>query len=224
MCQPFGRNKCYQHLSPMRKEKVRFDLRQEAYKKMELLHPHQVMLYVSMIGSAIVFLFMIVAFAASRPEAAELINHRFPKSFVVSTMVILLSSFCVSRVIPAFEKDDLEELKKWMGLTFLLGLIFSMCQLTGWKELEQNGISFSGDRSRVYLYVISGLHVLHMTGVMIFLLASLMQCHKVSKDVVNQLMYATNPYQKVKLKMLTDFWHFVDILWVIVFLYFLYTF
>lgn len=191
---------------------------------MELLHPHQVMLYVSMVGSAIVFLFMIVAFAASRPEATELINHRFPKSFVLSTIVILLSSFCVSRVIPAFEKDDLEELKKWMGLTFLLGLIFSMCQLTGWQELERNGISFSGDRSRVYLYVISGLHVLHMAGVMIFLLASLMHSHKVSKDVVNQLMYTTNPYQKVKLKMLTDFWHFVDVLWVIVFLYFLYTF
>ncbi len=208
----------------MRKEKVRFDLRQEAYKKMELLHPHQVMLYVSMIGSAIVFLFMIVAFAASRPDSAELISAKFPKSFVISTIVILLSSFCVSKVIPAFEKDDLEDLKKWMGLTFLLGLIFSMSQLTGWKELEQNGISFAGDGSRVYLYVISGLHVLHMVGVMIFLLASLMHCHKVSKDVVNQLMYTTNPYQKVKLKMLTDFWHFVDVLWIVLFLYFLYTF
>lgn len=224
MCQPYTLIKCLEHLSPMKKEKVRFDLRQEAYKKMELLHPHQVMLYVSMIGSAIVFLFMIVAFAASRPESADLVSVRFPKSFVVSTMVILLSSFCVSKMIPAYEKDDLEDLKKWMGLTFLLGLIFSMSQLTGWKELEQNGISFSGDQSSVYLYVISGLHVLHMGGVMIFLLASLMHCHKVSKDVVSQLMYSTNPYQKVKLKMLTDFWHFVDVLWVVLFLYFLYIF
>jgi cytochrome c oxidase subunit 3 len=208
----------------MRKEKIRFDLRQEAYKKMELLHPHQVMLYVSMVGSAIVFLFMIVAFAASRPESTELIAARFPKSFVISTIVILLSSFSVSKVVPAFESDDLDELKKWMGITFLLGLIFSMSQLTGWKELEQNGISFSGDRSRTYLYVISGLHVMHMAGIMIFLLAMLMQCHKVSKDVVRHLVYATNPYQKIKLKMLRDFWHFVDVLWLVLFLYFLFTF
>lgn len=208
----------------MRKEKVRFDLRQEAYKKMELLHPHQVMLYVSMIGSAIVFLFMIVAFAASRTESTELIAARFPKSFVISTIVILLSSFSVSKVVPAFESDDLDELKKWMGITFLLGLVFSMSQLIGWKDLEQSGISFSGDRPRTYLYVISGLHVMHMGGIMIFLLVMLMQCHKVSKDVVRHLVYATNPYQKIKLKMLRDFWHFVDILWLVLFLYFLFTF
>jgi cytochrome c oxidase subunit 3 len=208
----------------MRKEKIRFDLRQEAYKKMESLHPHQVMLYVSMVGSAIVFLFMIVAFAVSRPEASDLVNPRFPKSFVVSTIVILLSSFSVSKVIPAFEKDNLEDLKKWMGITFLLGLVFAMSQLTGWKELSEYGISFSGDKARTYLYVISGLHVLHMAGIMIFLLAALMQCHKVSKDVVKQLVYATNPYQKIKLKMLADFWHFVDVLWLVLFLYFLFTF
>lgn len=208
----------------MKKEKISFDLRQEAYKKMESLHPHQVMLYVSMIGSAIVFLFMIVAFAVSRPEIADLVNPPFPKSFVISTIVILLSSFSVSKVIPAFEKDDMEDLKKWMGITFLLGLVFAMSQLTGWKELSQYGITFSGNKARTYLYVISGLHVLHMAGIMIFLLAALMHCHKVSKDVVKQLVYATNPYQKIKLKMLTDFWHFVDVLWLVLFLYFLFTF
>lgn len=208
----------------MKKEKISFDLRQEAYKKMESLHPHQVMLYVSMIGSAIIFLFMIVAFAVSRPESSDLMNTRFPKSFVISTIVILLSSFSVSKVVPAFEKDDLEELKKWMGLTFLLGLVFAMSQLTGWRELSQYGITFSGDRARTYLYVISGLHVLHILGIMVFLLASLMYCHKVSKDAVKHLVYATNPYQKIKLKMLTDFWHFVDLLWLVLFLYFLFTF
>jgi len=208
----------------MTKQKVRFDLRREAYKKMELLHPHQLMLYVAMIGSAIIFLFMIVAFVVSRPEAAEFISQQFPKSFVISTIVLLLSSFSVSKVVPAFEKDDMEELKKWMGITFLLGLVFAASQVTGWKELQANSIFFSGVKSGAYLYVISGLHVLHMAVVMLFLLSLLLQCHKVSKDVVKQLVYTTTPYQKIKLKMLTDFWHFVDVLWLMLFLYFLFTF
>ena len=208
----------------MTKQKVRFDLRREAYKKMEQMHPHQLMLYVAMIGSAIIFLFMIVAFAVSRPELADFVKHQFPKSFVVSTVVLLLSSFSVSKVVAVYEQDDMEELKKWMGLTFLLGLVFSASQVTGWKELQESGIFFSGNRSGAYLYVISGLHVLHMAGVMIFLLALLMQCHKVSKDVVKQLVYTTTPYEKIKLKMLTDFWHFVDALWVVLFFYFLFTF
>ena len=211
----------------MTKQKVRFDLRQEAYKKMEQLHPHQIMLYVSMIGSAIIFLFMIVAFAVSRPEAADFVKMNFPKSFVISTIVLLLSSFSVSKVVPAYEKDDIEELKKWMGITFLLGLLFSATQITGWKELQQNSIYFAGDETGkpgTYLYVISGLHIIHMVGIMTFLLVLLMQCHKVSKDVVKQLVYSTTPYQKIKFKMLADFWHFVDMLWVVLFLYFLFTF
>ena len=63
-----------------------------------------------------------------------------------------------------------------------------------------------------------------MLGVMVFLLYLLMECHKASKDVVKQLVYSTSPYQKIKFKILTDFWHFVDILWVVLFLYFLFTF
>lgn len=206
------------------KQKVRFDLRQEAYRKMEQLHPHQLLLYVSMIGSAIIFLFMIVAFAVSRPEAADFVKIQFPKSFVISTLILLLSSFSISKVVPAFEKDDVEELKKWMGITFLLGLLFAVSQVTGWKELQRSSIYFTGARSGAYLYVISGLHVLHMAGVMVFLLMSLMHCHKASKDVVKQLVYSTTPYEKIKLKMLTDFWHFADVLWVVLFLYFLFTF
>lgn len=208
----------------MNRQKEKFDLRREAYKKMEEMHPHLLMLYVAMIGSAIIFLFMIVAFAVSRPEAADFIKLRFPKSFVVSTMVLLLSSFSVSKVIPAYEKDDMDELKKWMGITFLLGLLFAASQITGWKELQENSIYFSGEKSGAYLYVISGLHVLHMAGVMIALLYMLMRCHKVSKDVVKRLVYSTTPYEKIRLKMLTDFWHFVDVLWAVLFLYFLFTF
>ena len=66
--------------------------------------------------------------------------------------------------------------------------------------------------------------MLHMAVVMIFLLSLLMQCHKASKDVVKQLVFTTTPYQKIKLRMLTDFWHFVDVLWLLLFLYFLFTF
>ena len=208
----------------MRKEKVGFDLKTEAYKKIEQLHPHQLLLYVGLVGSAIIFLFMIVAFSISRPEEADFIKMQFPKSFVVSTIVLLLSSFSVSKVLPAFDKDDADDLKKWMGITFLLGLIFGVSQITGWQELQQNSIYFAGKRSGAYLYVISGLHVMHMLGVMVFLLYLLMECHKASKDVVKQLVYSTSPYQKIKFKILTDFWHFVDVLWVVLFLYFLFTF
>lgn len=208
----------------MKKEKVKFDLKREAFKKMEQLHPHQLMLYISLVGSGIIFLFMVVAFTASSPEAFSFMKIDFPKSFVVSTFVILLSSFTASKIIPAYEKDDFDELKKWLGITFLLGFIFATAQFLGWRELQQNNILFSGDRSGAYLYIVSGLHVVHVGAILIYLLSLLLKCHKVSLDAVQRLLYVTNPYQKVRFKILVDFWHFVDVLWVLLFFYLLFSF
>ncbi len=208
----------------MKRAKDKLDFRKEAFKRIEEMHPHMVLLYVSMIGSGVIFLFTIVAFTASRPENLEFLKIDFPKSFIVSSFIMLTSSFTISRVLPAFEKDDMEEVKKWLGVTLLLGLVFSAAQITGWRELQSNNIFFSGHRTGAYLYVISGLHVIHMLGVMTYLVVLLMECHKTSKDVVKHLLYATNPYQKTKFKILRDFWHFTDVAWIVLFFYFLFSF
>lgn len=208
----------------MKKEKEKLNLRKEAFKKMEQMHPHEVLVYVSMVGSAVIFLFTIMAFTVSKPPQAEFFKFEFPKSFIVSTFVLLISSFTVTRVIPEFEKDNLEGIKKWLGISFLLGLIFSCLQFTGWKELEAYNILFTGERSGAYLYVISGLHVIHMVGIMGYLLYLLLEANKTSSDVVKHLVYSTNPYQKVKFKLLSNCWHFVDAVWIVIFFYFLFSF
>lgn len=208
----------------MKKEKEKLNLRKEAFKKMEQMHPHEVLVYVSMVGSAVIFLFTIMAFTVSKPPQAEFFKFEFPKSFIISTFVLLISSFTVTRVIPEFEKDNLEGIKKWLGISFLLGLVFSCLQITGWKELEGYNILFTGERSGAYLYVISGLHVIHMVGIMGYLLYLLLEANKTSNDVVKHLVYSTNPYQKVKFKLLSNCWHFVDAVWIVIFFYFLFSF
>ncbi len=188
------------------------------------MHQHELLVYVSMIGSAVIFLFTIIAFAASKPLTADFFNFEFPKSFIISTFVLLLSSYTVTRILPAYANDNLEELKKWLGITFLLGLLFSCFQISGWKELQAHNILFTGERSGAYLYVISGLHVIHMAGVMLFVLYLLLEAHRTSLDVVKHLVYSTNPYQKVKFRLLANSWHFVDAVWIVIFFYFLFSF
>ena len=208
----------------MKKEKIGLDLRKEAFKRIESMHPHMVLLYVRMIGSAIIFLFTVVAFTVSRPADADFLTINFPKSFIVSSFVLLISSYTVTRILPAFEKDNLDEVKKWLGLTLLLGIAFSVSQVIGWRELQSYDILFSGHRSGAYLYVISGLHVIHIVGVMIYAVVLLMECHKASLDSVKHLLYSTNPYQKIKFKIFINFWHFVDVVWIVLFFYFLFSF
>lgn len=208
----------------MKKEKVGLDLRKEAFKRIESMHPHLVLLYVSMIGSGIIFLFTVVAFSVSRPADTEFLTINFPKSFIVSSFVLLVSSYTATRILPAFENDNLDEVKKWLGSTLLLGVVFFATQVTGWKELQSYDILFTGHRSGAYLYVISGLHVMHILGIMIYAVVLLMECHKTSLDPVKHLLYSTSPYQKIKFKIFTSAWHFVDAVWVVLFFYFLFSF
>lgn len=208
----------------MRREKERLSLRKEAFRKMEQMHPHEVLVYVSMVGSTVIFFFTILAFTVSKPAEADFFRFEFPKSFIVSTVVLLVSNYTVTKVLPHYLNDDLDGIKKWLGITFLLGLVFACFQITGWKELQAHNILFTGERSGAYLYVISGLHVIHMAGVLGFLLYLLLESHSVSKDVVKHLMYSTSPYQKVKFKILSNCWHFVDAVWVAIFFYFLFSF
>ncbi len=212
------------HGQNMKKEKLHLDLKKEAFRKIEGMHRHKVLLYVSMMGSALIFFFMTIAFTVSVPESSRGGAFEFPKAFVLSTILLLLSSFGVSKVLPAFEEGNVETVKKWLGATLFLGLVFAASQILGWQALKNEELLLSGQDSVAYLYVISGLHVAHMTGLLGFLLWLLMKCHKATKDPVNRLVYETNSYQKVRFEMLTDAWHFIDVLWLLLFCYFFFIF
>ena len=186
------------------------------------MHRHKVLLYLSMVGSSLIFLFMIVAFSMERSEKMDLSLLQFPKVFVLSTVILLMLTFAMSKVSPHFIVGNLSSVKKWLGITFLLGVTFTVCQLYGWQELRSNEVLF-GKVSRTYINVISGLHLIHILGTMSFLTTSLLKCHTASKDPVQKLVYETNPYQKVKFEMLTDSWYFLAAMWLLLFFYFFFS-
>ncbi len=191
--------------------------------RLEKLHPHKTLLYLTIFGSCLLFGFLIVAYAA-KSDANTYIDFEFPKAFIVSLVLLLFSSYSISRALTAFEADDMKTLKNSLGITLMLGLAFTISQYIGWYELTQSNIYLSGEVSGSYLYVISGLHVLHLAIGLVFLTMTYTQVSNISRDPVRQLIMVTNPYQRIKLEMLTTYWHFVDALWVVLFFYFLFTF
>ncbi|MFP4090147.1 MAG: heme-copper oxidase subunit III [Cyclobacteriaceae bacterium] len=191
--------------------------------RLEKIHPHRMLLYLATFGSCLIFLFMVMAYSFSRAEE-DMISFNMPKSFVVSLVLLLFSSYTISKALPAFKKDNIKELKRALGLTMLFGLSFTISQYIGWYELNKSGIYLSGKSSGAYLYVISGLHVLHLAGALVFITMAYTKVSSVSLDPVKALIMITDPYQKLKIEMLTFYWHFMDALWVFLFFYFLFSF
>lgn len=195
------------------------------FEKIEKLHPHKMLLYLAIFGSSLIFVFMLVAFTATHAGPPEGVQaFRMPKAFIFSTVILLFSSYFVSRFLRAYRKENMKKLRNLIGITVMLGLVFTLSQYWGWYQLEMSGYSLTGFSSAAYLYVISGLHILHLVGGIFFMTYHFIRISRVANDPVKSLIMVTNPYQEIKLGMLATYWHFMDLLWVSLFFYFLFTF
>jgi cytochrome c oxidase subunit 3 len=191
------------------------------WNRITSFHPHKMLIILSVIGSSLLFLFMLLALTATLFGLEEEVYIRMPRFFTISAFLILISSFFLLRVPPAFRQDDMATLVLNLRWTLLFGLGFGISQIIGWWELDISGITLAGTTLGSYIYVLSGLHLLHMLGGMLFLMSVYRKARRVKPDAVASFIYLANPYEKVKLDMLNIWWHFMDLLWLVVFFYFL---
>ncbi len=195
---------------------------ESTFQKIERMHPHKMLLYLAIIGSSLIFLFMVIAYSISKPQNGFLENFVMPKAFVFSTVVLIFSGFVSSRLERYYNEDKIDSLKKGLALTLFLGICFAISQYIGWEELKSSGIYLAGKASGSFLYVLTGLHVVHLIGGLVFLGYLLVNTIWVSKDPIRTLIMVTNPYEKIKLQIFAIYWQFLDVLWLLLFFYFLF--
>lgn len=189
-------------------------------QKIENMHPYQTLMYLGMFGSGLIFLFMTLAFLGSDPGNMESISFKMPKSFILSTLIILMSGYTASNMLIHYKEERIKKLKDSLLTTFLLGLIFTVLQFIGWKELTMMGVDFKGLPSGSFLYVLSGIHIFHLVGAMIFSILMVYKYHQTEKDEIKHLLLLTNPYEKMRIQLFTTYWHFMDLIWIVLFLIF----
>jgi cytochrome c oxidase subunit 3 len=135
-----------------------------------------------------------------------------PNIFLISTAILLVSSFSLSYAQIQAKKNQFTSVKLGILLTFILGLIFVFLQMKGWKEMFSQGIFFAGKSANIsgsIVYVITFLHFLHLCGGLLAILFSLF------KSMRNK--YTADNYHGLSLVSL--YWHFMDILWLVLFLF-----
>ncbi len=97
-----------------------------------------------------------------------------------------------------------------LTITMILGLLFAILQYFGFKDLFSQ-ISWNNNVSLQYLLVIVGIHALHILGGVVALLAM------VIKLIIKK---KPNP-DGVGIELMSTYWHFVDILWIYLFIFFM---
>jgi cytochrome c oxidase subunit III len=191
-----------------------------AFGKIERMHPIKMLLYLSMIGIGILFFVLVIAFARTGGFAYQ--SFELPKFFSVSTVLLLFSSYAISKIPALYRRDKVKKMIRYLGITLLLGILFIGAQLIGWNEMTTEGVYFRGKASGTYLYLISALHILHLLGGIIFLSFLFFKTAHVAADGVRTLVFIRDPYRYLQLSMLRSYWNFMDFLWLGLYMVFLF--
>lgn len=175
------------------------------------IHPHKFTLWLGL-GSIVMMFAGLTSAYIVKYSQANWQGFDLPRVFWYSTIVILLSSVAIQLAVKAFKNREMSKYRQLIALTAILGAIFIALQLAGFRELNAKGIKMIGQGSNVagsFLGVITGLHMLHVLGGVIVLVVILLKAF--SNKVKN--------YSVIPIEISAIYWHFVDGLWVYLFLF-----
>ena len=106
-------------------------------------------------------------------------------------------------------------------ISFVLGILFITFQIIGWQQLYQKNITIQNHTGASFLFILSALHIVHTLGGLIALAMTVFKAFK-HASYVDSFVYNVNPPNQLRLKLVSIYWHFLDIMWLIIFLFMLY--
>ncbi|WP_025762764.1 cytochrome c oxidase subunit 3 [Dyadobacter tibetensis] len=174
------------------------------------------MLWLGVAGSLLLFTVIFITYwVRADPNAYHYIV--LPDLFWLSTLVILFSSITLHEANLAFRQERFLHFRVFLGATLGLGITFMLLQAGGWYVMSENMIFFKDNMAIGLVYLLTGLHMLHILVGIVYL-ARLFQKAVRNRSYVDSFVYSVNPPNRLKVKLATRYWHFVDALWLIVFL------
>lgn len=183
---------------------------EEARKPLSM-HPKKFAMWLFIATVCMLFAAWTSAYIVKRAEAgwAEVI---IPTQFWINTIIILVSSGTMTWAQWSARKDNLEMVKLAVSITTILGVAFLIGQWLAWKELVALNEHFTGGNvSHSFLYVLTGVHGAHIIGGVVFLLIVLISTFK----------YQVHSKNMTRIELCSTFWHFLDVLWLYLFVFLL---
>jgi len=174
------------------------------------MDPMKFILWLFLVSIIMLFASQTSAYLVRRAEGNWL-EFEMPRIFWYSTAVLLISSASMQWAYFAAKKDLFKQLRIAISVTFVLGVAFLWMQFEGWKNLVEMNVYFVGNPSGSFFYVFTGLHGFHIISGLIVLLFAL-------RAVFRMKVHAKSLRQ---IQICSSYWHFLDLLWLYLFVFLL---
>jgi cytochrome c oxidase subunit III len=143
-----------------------------------------------------------------RQGSGDWIHVIVPRLIYINTGVLLLSSITLEMARRAFlrapelERGAIRNSLLWLGITLAFGLAFVVGQYLVWRQLAAQGLYLATNSNSSFLYVLTGVHALHVLGGITGL--SRLIVRMIPQNVTLRRSSVTNT---------VIYWHFMDVLW-----------
>jgi cytochrome c oxidase subunit 3 len=168
-------------------------------------------------GSSVILFFFLLGVLMARKWTTGLDPLPLPSLFYASTVLLLISSGTLVSGHRSFVKESFQGHRKWLVATFLLGVGFVLLQIGGWWQLFAGGHFLNSGDGAAYVYLLTGLHLLHMF-IALAMLGWCLSDSLGSKTYIDGYLLGLNPAKRTRMRIAQWLWHFADLLWLALFL------
>jgi len=177
-------------------------------EKKSFIPTSKILLWLAIASMVMLFAGLTSAYVVRQAEG-NWTYFEIPKPFFISTVIIIISSFFMQWAVFAARKNQGANLKISLITTLGLGLAFIFTQFVGWNMLVNEGVFFVGNPSGSFVYVISGLHLAHLAGGIIYLL------YVITRAIQDRI----NSGNFLSVQLAATYWHFLGGLWIYLFVF-----
>lgn len=176
--------------------------------KVRSMNPKKFGLWLFMLSVLMIFASLTSAYIVKKAEGDWLVIT-FPELFKLTSVLIILSSISMHFSYVASKKNNIKNIRIGLAITGLLALAFSVGQYLSWGELVDQGVFFVGNPAGSFIYVLTGLHVAHLFGGLIFLIIVLKQAFS----------YQVHSKNLLSIELCATYWHFLGGLWLYLYIF-----
>ncbi|AXT18928.1 heme-copper oxidase subunit III [Flavobacteriaceae bacterium AU392] len=172
----------------------------------------KMMLWFGIVSLSMSFAGLTSAYIVSKSREDWLKDIQLPNAFIISVVIIILSSITFILAKKALKQGKRELTTRFLLLTLILGIGFIINQFLGFGEIIEWGYHFTGPTSNItmtFIFIIAFVHILHVVVGLICLIVV----------IYNHFKQKYNTEKMLGFELAAIFWHFIDILWVLLFLF-----
>ena len=173
------------------------------------MHPHKFSLWIGIASIIMMFGGLTSGFIVRKPQG-DWISYDLPWAFYASTVTVIISSITMHLAVRQFKKGNKSAHKTMIAATLILGILFTVLQYIGFKDMLSS-MAWMNNISFQFVSLIVLVHALHILGGIITIIVFYFRTF--SKKFAN---FTANGLETAAI-----YWHFVDVLWIYLFIFFL---